>query len=668
MIVPLGLTGTAADKSGWVSASFEKVDNGGKSIHSPLGEYESEAEDEYSANDVVRVSIVLKGKSTLEKGFSTEGIAQNKAARNYRAGVKAQQDKLANNISRLALGGEKLDVVWNLTLAANVISANVKYGQIKNIKSVPGVKDVVIETRYLPAEVEEAADPQMSTATEMTGANYIYSEYNGAGESVAIIDTGLDVEHELYDPDAFEYAILEDQSYLDDPLDLITAQDVADVFDQLNVKAFADVTADDLYVNSKIPFAFNYVDGDLDVSHANDTEGEHGSHVAGIAAANRYVKVGSQFKESLEAVYTMGEAPDAQLLVMKVFGRNGGAYDSDYFAAVEDAIVLGAASANLSLGSAVAGTSFNSTYQDLLDSLSETDVNVIMSAGNNGSWADQTLFGYLYGEDKNLFTGGSPGSYVNSLSVASVDNYGQTGASFKFFGKSVFYTEKEYSNLPMTTLRGDYEFVAIEGVGTESEFELLDDMLDGKIAICSRGETSFFQKAEAAVKYGAAATVIYNNTAGTISMDLSDYSYTNPCVSITQADGQFILENAEEHVIYPEYDSETGALIKDGITYYTGKVTMPDGIEVNRPDGLEYLTMSDFSSYGLPGSLILKPEITAPGGNIYSANGYHLDDDGKPAGGHDKYENMSGTSMAAPQIAGLSAVFHQYAKEEKLVE
>ena len=43
-----------------------------------------------------------------------------------------------------------------------------------------------------------------------------------------------------------------------------------------------------------------------------------------------------------------GAAPDAQVLVMKVFGDEGGAYDSDYTAAIEDAIVLGADTINLS--------------------------------------------------------------------------------------------------------------------------------------------------------------------------------------------------------------------------------------------------------------------------------------------------------------------------------
>ena len=58
---------------------------------------------------------------------------------------------------------------------------------------------------------------------------------------------------------------------------------------------------------------------------------------------------------------------------MKVFGIAGGAYESDYFAALEDAIVLGCDSVNLSLGSSYAGLARSEVYQKLLDDLEKTD-------------------------------------------------------------------------------------------------------------------------------------------------------------------------------------------------------------------------------------------------------------------------------------------------------
>ena len=70
--------------------------------------------------------------------------------------------------------------------------------------------------------------------------------------------------------------------------------------------------------------------------------------------------------------------------------------------------------------------------------------------------------------------------------------------------------------------------------------------------------------------------------------------------------------------------------------------------------------MSSFSSWGVPGSLELKPEITAPGGYIYSVDGI--------VPGGESYENMSGTSMAAPQVAGMAALVGQYIREAGLEE
>lgn len=67
---------------------------------------------------------------------------------------------------------------------------------------------------------------------------------------------------------------------------------------------------------------------------------------------------------------------------MKVFGTNGGAKDSDYMAAIEDAILLGADSVNLSLGSGNPGTSRNSyaAYQAIMENITNSGTVVSISA------------------------------------------------------------------------------------------------------------------------------------------------------------------------------------------------------------------------------------------------------------------------------------------------
>ena len=460
----------------------------------------------HAPTDTVRVSIVLEDTPTAGAGFATQGIARDQQAAAYDRALNRTQKAMEQTISRRALGGKKLDVVWNLTLVANVISANVPFGALDAIRAVPGVREVRLERQYST----DILEPQTYGSGGMTGATELWqSGYTGAGSRIAIVDTGTDTDHQSFDNGAFLHALKQNadergsayEQYLTE-LDLLDAGDVNRVLERLNVTeriGYDDASA--YYINEKLPFAANYVDRNLVVDHDHDQQGSHGSHVAGIAAANRFIPRDGGYGDARQEVFMAGAAPDAQIITMKVFGSGDGPYDSDYFAAIEDAIWLGCDSVNLSLGSGNPGSSYNEAFADLLEFLETTDTVVVMSAGNSGFWAEETAAGRLYADGVSFHTSGEPGTYTNSLSVASVDS---------------------------------------------------------------------------------------------------------------------------------------------------------DGSGQHRDD----YTLSSFSSWGVPGSLELKPEITAPGGNIRSVNG--VDTSGKA------YEYMSGTSMAAPQVAGMAAQLAQYIRERGL--
>ena len=665
----------AANDTKNVKVKVQKVSN--DTVPTELNpERQAAAEDTVqtqSAEGPVRVSIVVKGGSVLDK-YSTNGLTANYAAANYRQQVRASQNAVAREISADVLGGKKLDVVWNLTLAANIISANVESDQIDAIRALPDVEAVVVEQRYYPDRSAEklATQPNMATSSSMIGTNVAYETgYTGAGTRIAVIDTGIDTDHQSFDNGAFDYALQQEANGNENYID---QSKVTAVLSQLNI-AQNGVSADDLYYGSKLPFAYNYVDKNTDVTHDNDTQSEHGSHVAGIAAANKYVPQTdgdeTTYVSALDTVKTQGVAPEAQLLVMKVFGSNGGAFDSDYMAAIEDAIVLGADSINLSLGSSYPGPSKYTAYMDadtdpvpvyqaILDSLASKDAVVSISAGNSGNWAENAYAGsngydassgtgLLYDDDVSMDVVGAPGSFTNAFTVTSVDNIGNTGEYLEVDGQKFIYMETTgekagHGMKQMKSIAGEYEYILIDGVGNTGDYDAIGgkDLLEGKIVFCSRGELDFSMKASNAAQYGVAATIVYNNVPGTISMDLSSYWNEAPCVLVTQDTARVFRDKAE-----PVYDKNDSSKV----LYYKGRMKVSADAAVI-PDSAEYMTMSSFASWGVPGSLELKPEITAPGGNIYSVNG--LEQGGKG------YENMSGTSMAAPQIAGMSALFAQH--------
>lgn len=653
------LCGQAAVAAPAVPLAFTPVDAGltpGDLVNPGAGV--SGGQDMPAAEEVVRATIVLDEPSLLDKGYSTLGLSGNLGATAYANLLEAGQVAVERQIENQALAEQNLDVIYRFSIGVNALAVSIPYGKLDAVAQVDGVKEVILENRYLPEET-----PDTATSGEMVGAYSAWAGgYTGAGSRVAIIDTGIDPDHPSFTEEGFLYGLaLSAAQFGGEVADygLLTVEEVETLMPRLHVsEMLPGVTAEELYTSQKIPFGFNYIMATTD--YANDaTSGDHGCHVAGIATANTYVPYTDEDGDEYyapQALGVTGVAPNAQVLAMKVFSDGWGAYDSDYMAALEDAILLGCDAVNLSLGSTAAGRSYNTTYADLLASLVESDTVVTFSGGNNGAWSDNNLTGTGLNltTDVRMHTGGSPGSYTNAFTVASVTNSGLTGIVGEYNGYRAVAndTSASYGFDPFEALDTsaeqsgttyDYVFlgdpVTKTGIyGAEADFAGLD--LTGKIVLISRGgDVSFFEKANRAVEAGAAATVVYNNVDGTLNMDMTSYAYTAPAVILSLADSQAIL----------------AASTQDESGVWGGQVTITGTLQTvaNLADGYK---PSSFSSWGVTENLALKPEIIAPGGNIYSTT-----DNGT-------YGNNSGTSMAAPSVAGAAAVVAQYIRENGLAE
>ncbi len=207
------------------AAELEGTEEANTLVSGVITKEELDLMTEADLDKTVRVSIVLSKAPVLDR-YNVEKV-NSFSAKNYRKTLKNQQASVEKAINKAL--GKDIDVKWNLTLAVNVISTEVTYRDIKAILDVKDVVSVQRENRY-EAVSEEAgtAEPNTALTSEyMVGAQSAWAGgYTGAGQRIAIIDTGADIEHQSFNSDAFDYAIAKYEEKFGKTVDLMEEADI----------------------------------------------------------------------------------------------------------------------------------------------------------------------------------------------------------------------------------------------------------------------------------------------------------------------------------------------------------------------------------------------------------------------------------------------------------
>ena len=224
----------------------------------------------------------------------------------------------------------------------------------------------------------------------------------------------------------------------------------------------------------------------------------HGTHVAGIIAANGKIK---------------GVAPEAKIVAYRALGPGGGGTTEQVLAAIDQAIKDKVDIVNLSLGNDINGPDLPISLA--LNRAVDKGIVAVAASGNSGP---------------NVWTVGSPGTASKAISV---------GASTPTMEIPSLLIEGMQDKIRLQPMEGSSQWaidrtleVVDGGLGRKSEVK----HVQGKIALIKRGTLTFSEKAANALEAGAKAVLIYNNMSGGFMGNL-DTQLTIPVGSLAKGDG-----------------------------------------------------------------------------------------------------------------------------------
>ncbi|WP_378144926.1 S8 family serine peptidase [Cnuibacter sp. UC19_7] len=342
-----------------------------------------------------------------------------------------------------------------------------------------------------------------------------------------------------------------------------------------------------------------------------DSDG-HGSHTTSTAGGNADVDatIGDYDFGSISGV-----APAAKVAEYKVcWNGNGtdtddGCYTEAILAAIEAAVADGVDVINFSIGGGSATSTFSLEDQAFFGAAA-AGVFVAASAGNSGPGAS-------------TLDHASP--WYTTVAASSVPTYMATaelGDGTSFAGSSITVHDPLTAPLVLAAdVAGDSGDPEICEAGS------LDPALTaGKVVVCEAGVTARVSKSAEVARAGGVGMLLVNPFPNAIHAD--DHSVPSIQIDSDAYDAIYA---------YAATPGATVTLVAGNTTGETRPVPQVAGFSSRGPAEAD-------------GADVLKPDITAPGVSI-------LADGANPQGEDPTFQFESGTSMSAPHVAGLAALY-----------